>query len=429
MRGEHAGSIDTGMMTNYHAHMQAHMHAHMRYDFDSLIDRRGTGSVKWGYLFEGDSYIEKEEWQTLHGVSEVLPMWVADMDFPAPQPVIDAITDRARHGIFGYTFPEQSYFDAVRGWMQRRHQWNIADEWICPTPGIVPALTMLVRTFCTPGKKVIVQPPVYYPFFSAVRNNGGTLLTNPLRCENRRYSMDMEDLQAKVKDPDVAMLILCNPHNPVGRVWTREELVRLGAVCLEHEVLIVSDEIHGDLVFGDTPFVPFAGISEEFSQASIICTAPSKTFNLAGLHVSNLIIENKKLRIPFEKTMRSSGLFGIGVFGSTALEAGYNQGEEWLDQVIAYIGDNYSFLEEYIRNHLPAITVCPLEGTYLAWLDCRELGLEKGELTRLFRYQAGVYCNDGFIFGEEGEGFQRLNLACPRSILVKALDRIRDALT
>jgi len=400
----------------------------MRYDFDLHIDRGSTGSVKWGFIQDGGGLTPREEWEARYGVSGLLSMWVADMDFPAPEPVIEALSRRVKHGVFGYTAPRPSYFESVKGWMKRRHNWEISAEWICPSPGVVPSLNLLVRAFCARGKKVVVQTPVYYPFFSAVSNNGNKLVKNSLSYEGGRYRMDYDDLQAKVKDPDVEMIILCNPHNPVGRVWSREELVKFGETCIRNDVLIIADEIHGDLIFGGSRFVPFAGISDEFAQASIVCTAPSKTFNLAGLQTSNIIIADETRRSGFLEIMKKNGLFGLNVFGAEALEAAYAHGEEWLVQVLRYIEGNYSYLLEYFRNYLPDIKPVPLEGTYLVWLDCRGLGLSREELSSLMLRKAGVNLDDGYIFGSEGEGFERINIACPRSILSEALDRIRDAL-
>jgi len=312
--------------------------------------------------------------------------------------------------------------------MKKRHGWEIEPEWICTTPGVVPALNMLVKTYISPGDKVLIQTPVYYPFNKAVENGDGVLITNPLIYENGCYCMDFADLEQKTKDPQVKMAILCSPHNPVGRVWTRDELLRFGEICLKNNVLVVSDEIHGDLILEGYVFTPFAGISESFAQSSITCTAPSKTFNLAGLKTSNITIANEQLRARFKKTLGRTALGGVGAFGIVALEAAYNHGEEWLSQVLDYIMGNLRYLEKYIAEHLPQIKVVPLEGTYLAWLDCRSLGLGSKELERMMLEEARVYLDEGYIFGIEGEGFERVNLACPRSVLVEALERIRNVL-
>ena len=400
----------------------------MKYDFDREINRRGTNSVKWEFIHGRDELVYREEPDDSAADTRLLPMWVADMDFPCPEPVVEALVARTQNRIFGYTAPTDSYYSAIVNWMNKRHGWEIVPEWICTTPGVVPALNMLVKTFIAPGDKVLIQPPVYYPFKKAVENNDGVLATNSLIYENGRYRMDFADLGLKAKDPKVKMVILCSPHNPVGRVWTREELLRFGEICMKNNVLVVSDEIHGDLILDGHVFTPFAGISEAFAQNSITCTAPSKTFNLAGLKTSNIIIANEQLRLRFRKTLDRSALKSVGAFGVVALEAAYNHGEEWLVQVLDYITGNLRYLEEYIAGHLPQITVVPLEGTYLVWLDLRKLGLGKLELEQVMLKEAKVFLDEGYIFGIEGEGFERINIACPRSILVEALERIRNVI-
>ncbi len=400
----------------------------MKYDFDREINRKGTNSVKWEFIKHGGSLLFREEPDDSSSGTRLLPMWVADMDFPCPEPVVEALVARAQHRLFGYTSPTDSYYNAIVNWMKKRHGWEIEPEWISTTPGVVPALNMLVKTYTSPGDKVLIQTPVYYPFNKAVKNSDGILVTNPLIYENGRYSMDFADLEEKTKDPQVKMAILCSPHNPVGRVWTRDELLRFGEICLNNNVLVVSDEIHGDLILEGHVFTPFAGISEAFAQSSITCNAPSKTFNLAGLKTSNIIISDEQLRARFKKTLERTALGGVGAFGVVALEAAYNHGEEWLSQVLDYIMGNYRYLEKYIAEHLPQIKVVPLEGTYLVWLDCRSLGLGKLELEQLMLEEAKVYLDEGYIFGTEGEGFERVNLACPRSVLAEALERIRNVM-
>ena len=400
----------------------------MKYDFDREINRKGTNSVKWEFIKRRDGLLYREEPDDSSLGTRLLPMWVADMDFPCPEPIVDALVARAQHRLFGYTAPTDSYYNAIVNWMKKRHGWEIEPEWICTTPGVVPALNMLVKTYISPGDKVLIQTPVYYPFNKAVENGDGVLITNPLIYENGRYCMDFADLEEKTKDPQVKMVILCSPHNPVGRVWTQDELLRFGEICLKNNVLVVSDEIHGDLILEGYVFTPFAGISESFAQSSITCTAPSKTFNLAGLKTSNITIANEQLRARFKKTLGRTALGGVGAFGIVALEAAYNHGEEWLSQVLDYIMGNLRYLEKYIAEHLPQIKVVPLEGTYLAWLDCRSLGLGSKELERMMLEEARVYLAEGYIFGIEGEGFERVNLACPRSVLVEALERIRNVL-
>jgi cystathionine beta-lyase len=400
----------------------------MDYDFDAEIDRRGTNSIKWEFIQAGEDLLRWEHTDRFFGEGRILPLWVADMDFPCPQPVVDALVARARHPIYGYTEKTGSYYRAVVDWMERRQGWRVEPSWICTTPGVVPALNMLVRTFVAPGEKVLIQPPVYYPFTSAIRNNRARIVHNPLVYEGGRYRMDLVDLEKKARDPAVKMAILCSPHNPVGRVWTAEELARFGEICLENDVLVVSDEIHGDLIHEGVTFTPFASLGDELAANAVICTAPSKTFNLAGLLASNVIVPDEKLRTRFSRTLRASGLFGIGAFGIVALEAAYNHGEDWLDQVLAYISGNLEVLEAYVAEHIPRITVVRPEGTYLAWLDCRRLGLDRWGLKRLMLDEARVYLDEGFIFGDEGEGFERINVACPRALLVEALERIKGAI-
>ncbi len=363
------------------------------------------------------------------GEDRMLPMWVADMDFRCPEPVVKALVERAQHGIYGYTAATDSFYQSVVHWMRKRHGWEIDPGWICTTPGVVPALHMLVRTFASPGDRVLIQPPVYYPFHQAIVRNGAAPLSNPLRYESGEYRMDWADLNEKARDPGLTMTILCSPHNPVGRVWSKDELVRFGETCIEKNVLVVSDEIHGDLIYKGNVFTPFAKISREFAMHSITCTAPSKTFNLAGLQTSCIIIPNDDLRARFTKTLESNGFFGVATFGMVALQAAYEHGGQWLDHMLDYLQGNLDYLQAYIAEHIPQISVVQPQGTYLVWLDCHKLGLAKSELKRLMMDGARVYLDEGYIFGKEGEGFERINIACPRSILVEALDRIRKAVS
>ncbi len=401
----------------------------MIYDFDRIISRKGTASTKWNMLQKGvgpDSWCMDEA--RYFGENPVLPMWVADMDFPCPEPVVDALIQRAGHGIFGYTVRTNDYDAAVKSWMHRRQGWDIDPEWICTTPGIVPAIHFLVQTFIKPGQKVLVQKPVYYPFFRAIENNGGKIVSNNLVLDKGHYKMDFQDLDKKTSDPDLTLAILCSPHNPVGRVWSKQELMQFGRICAKNNVQVISDEIHGDLIFKGECFIPFATIEDEFSQNAVICTAPSKTFNLAGLNISNIIIPNKKTRSRFLKTLNSLGLVSaLNPFGTLACETAYNKGEEWLDQVLCYIEDNLDFLCDFIDHHIPQISVIRPQGTYLVWLDCRKLGLDKRGLKKLMLEDAGIFLDEGFIFGSEGEGFERINIACPRSIIKEALGRMKRA--
>ena len=399
----------------------------MNYDFDQRICRNGTNSYKWDYVKRDGAIVPWNETDASLHERPVLPLWVADMDFPCPQPVVDAVSEIAGMGVYGYAFPPPSYYDAVVRWMKRRHNWSVDPDTICFTPGIVPALHMLVSAYTKPGDKVLVQPPVYYPFYHAIEHLQTRPSLNPLTYRNGRYYMDFYDLEAKCADPDVKMAILCHPHNPVGRIWTREELRRFGRICMDNDVLVVSDEIHGDLILGNRDFTPYATLGTEYAERSIICTSPSKTFNLAALQASNMMIPDPELREAFQQTVRSTGIFTLNPFGIAAVEAAYDHGEEWLSQLLAYLEGNYRFLASFFRERLPGIPVIETEGTYLVWVDFTSLGLDKDALQRLMMEEARVFLDEGFIFGPEGEGFERINIACPRSILAEALERIEAA--
>ena len=400
----------------------------MKADFDREINRKSTQSAKWGVIQDPDDPAIWHATDDYFGDNRILPLWVADMDFPAPQPVVNALVERAQHGIFGYTLRTESYNQAVVDWMQRRHGWIIEPDWIISTPGVVPGINFLIRTFVQPGENVLIQRPVYYPFFNAIENNGAAIVSSSLELRDGRYEIDFADFERKAADPRTSLFILCSPHNPVGRVWTREELTRMGEICQRNKVLVVADEIHGDLIYRGVTFTPFAAIDAALAANTVVCTAPSKTFNLAGLHTSNLIIPNDRLRRRFQQTMNSCGMGKwANPFGVVACETAYRQGEAWLDQVMAYIEDNLDFLQAFVDRHIPGIRVIRPEGTYLVWLDCRELGLDKWALKRLMMEKARIFPDEGFIFGDEGEGFERINIACPRSIVEEALDRIRRA--
>ncbi|MCO7177167.1 MalY/PatB family protein [Sporolactobacillus kofuensis] len=386
------------------------------YDFDAIIDRKGTASIKW------------DEVDHIFGDQQLLPLWVADMDFQVPEEVTEALSKRIRHGIYGYTANSESYLSAVQQWMMKRHQWQIEKEWICQSPGIVTALNLIVDGFTTIGDKVVIQPPVYPPFPKAVKNQHRELVTNPLLYQNGVYTMDFTDLEKKFADPKVKLMILCSPHNPVGRVWKRVELETLADLAAKYDVLIVSDEIHGDLVFKEHQHIPFATLSEVAASRSIICTAPSKTFNLAGLQISNIIIPHPELRRKFKEQTQRFSLGEPNSLGTVAAEAAFKFGEHWLDQCLAYINGNADFVANYLQMHLPNLSMVPLEGTYLGWMDCRKLGWDKIELQRFFQKQAKLALNQGYTFGVEGEGFVRINLACSRQLLQKAMQRLRAEL-
>ena len=387
----------------------------MRYDFDKQISRYKTASVKW------------DEAEKIYGEKDILPMWVADMDFMLPTAVIEAIKNRAEHGIFGYTARTEDYCDAVIGWMRKRFNWDVRQEWIYYSPGIVSALSFLIQTYTQPGDKVLIQTPVYYPFTEVIVNNKRQVVHNPLKFKNGRYEMDFEDLRRKM-DPSVKLLILCSPHNPVGRVWTKEELNQLGNICIANNVLVVSDEIHADLLYPGYTHTPFAAISEKFAQNCVVCTAASKTFNLAGLQTSNLIIPNKELGNMFAATMKTHHLLRANIFGAVATESAYRYGEEWLEQLLEYLHQNLIFFTNYIETNIRKIKVLKPEGTYLVWIDCTALGMKPKVLEQFMRKQAKVAIDDGYIFGLGGEGFIRINIACSRSTLEEGLRRIEKAI-
>jgi len=387
----------------------------MKYNFDEVIDRKNTGSMKWD--FYGRLFDEED----------IIPMWVADMDFRSPKPVIEALEKVARFGVFGYTEETESYHEAVIEWLKRRHNWTIRKEWLHYSPGVVPALHWIVKRFAHPGDKVILQPPVYYPFFEAVETGGCHVVNNPLQLVDGYYQVDFEDLKKKAANERVKMIVLCSPHNPVGRVWSRDELERLGRICMDHNVLVVSDEIHADLLLNGNTHTPFASISEEFARNSITCYAPTKTFNLAGLQISNIIIPNPTLASEFKVALENNDMSRPNIFAVYAAEAAYRYGDQWLDQVLAYFEDNHALLKEYIGKNIPEIKVTPAQATYLAWLDCRGLGLDSGELAEFMEKKAGLGLSQGYIFGEGGEGFVRMNLGCPRSVVEEALKKIDQA--
>lgn len=378
--------------------------------FDAIITRKRSGSTKW------------DDADTLYGAEDVLPLWVADMDFASPPAVNEALAERVRHGVFGYPSPHSYAWDAVTDWLHNRHNWQTKSEWMVSTPGVVSAITLAVQTFTKPDDKIIIQPPVYPPFFSSIENLDRIVLENPLLYEEGEYRMDFADLAAKAAE--AKLLILCNPHNPVGRVWTRAELTKLVEICRENNVLILSDEIHGDLVYAGHKYIPLGSLDSGIEDRIITLTAPSKTFNTAGLYTSIAIIPDKKLRGQFAKKVQQLSINKSNVFGITALEAAYRHGGPWLDELLVYLEGNAEYLTEYIADNIPTIKVAKPQGTYLAWLDCRALNLSQPELVKFFGQKARVGLNDGATFGKQGIGFMRLNFGCPRSILTEALQRI-----
>lgn len=384
--------------------------------FDQMNDGNPADSIKW-------DLVEK-----LFGNKDVLPMWIADMDFRAPVPVIEALKKRAEHGVFGYTARSDSYLQAVKKWMKDRHGWEIQKEWLCHSPGVIAALNVIVGLFTRPDEKVLIQPPVYPPFRQAIENQDREAVFSPLVLKNGAYVMDRQDLERKLADPKVSLMILCSPHNPVGRVWTEEELRFVADVCMKNDVLIVSDEIHGDLVFREgSRHIPFAGLSAEAADQSIVCTAPSKTFNLAGLQMSNIIIPNLKRRQAYIRKMKKFALSSPNPFGAVAAEAAYRAGGEWLDQCLDYIKSNFEYVDRFLSKNISELALIHAEGTYLGWIDCRKLRLTNKELETLILKKAGLALSHGYTFGDGGGGFERINLACPRRLVVEAMNRLEKA--
>jgi len=394
----------------------------MKYNFNRVIDRRNTDCAKWDMV------------EPVFGSGDVLPMWVADMDFPIARPITEALRERTGHEIYGYTRPGPSLIKAVVNRMQQKYDWRIKPEWIVFTPGVIPALHVALRAFTRPGDNVIIQEPVYYPFWSAIADSGCHVASSPLELINGRYEINFDDLERQfgpragmVPYPSRAkMMILCSPHNPVGRVWSREELVRMGETVIRNDAIVVSDEVHCELLFRGSKHIPFASISEEFAQHSVVCMAASKTFNVAGLAASTIIIPSTKLRDIFN-TARAGILPRPNIFALKALEAAYRDGDEWLEQLLDYLQGNLELLIEYFGKKIPGIRVIRPEGTYLVWLDCRELGMDEMSLRAFMREKAKVGLDDGYLFGPGGAGFQRINIACPRTTLEEALERIEKA--
>ena len=387
----------------------------MQYDFDTPIDRTHTWSIKHDFKKENGK------------ADDILPLWVADMDFRSPDSVVEALKKAVDHGIFGYSRADESYFDAVAAWYQKRHHLTLQPEWMTCTPGIVFALSIAVRAFSQEGDAVLIQPPVYHPFSRAILRNKRTLVENPLVLKDGHYEMDLEDLEQKVLDEHVKLMILCNPHNPVGRVWTREELTALADICLRHHVYVISDEIHGDFVWRGHEQTPYASISEEACLHSMMCTAPSKTFNLAGMATSNLFIPDPEMRRKFRSELLDVGQENMNRLGLFACRAAYEGGGEWLDQLIGYLAGNLALVRDFCKNRVPQIQLVEPEGTYLAWLDCRELGMTDDELMAFFSDEAKVWLDPGTHSGEQGSGFMRFNLGSSRSVISQALDQIEAA--
>lgn len=378
----------------------------MKYDFDKTIDRRATNSYKWDSATEG-----------------VLPMWVADMDFRTAPAIIDALQKRVAHGIFGYTRVPDAYYDAVTSWFSRRHGWDIDREWIIYTSGVVPAVSAVIKALTVPGDKVIVQTPVYNCFFSSIRNNGCEIVSNPLRRTADTYEMDFAALERCAADPRAKVMLLCNPHNPAGRVWTPDELTRLGNICLRNGVTVVSDEIHCELVYQGVKYTPFASLSDAFLHRSVTCVSPSKAFNIAGLQIANIVAFDNDMRSRIDKAININEVCDVNPFGVAATIAAYNEGEEWLNQLVDYLHGNYEAMAEFCRRELPEFPITRLEGTYLVWMDCSSLGMPSDALEHALLEDARLWLNAGTMYGAEGEGYMRWNIACPRSVMLDGLNR------
>jgi len=388
----------------------------MTYSFDKIIDRRGTDSLKYDFAAR-------------RGKPEnILPMWVADMDFQAPPEVLQALAERSRHGIFGYSDVVGSdYFDTLASWYVNRFGWRPSHQWLVKTPGVVFAICTAIRALTEEGDAVMIQQPVYYPFADSVVANGRKLTVNELVYKDGRYTMDLSDFESKITRDQVKLFILCSPHNPVGRVWTAEELTAMGNICLKHGVKIVADEIHADFIYPGHRHQVFAAIKPEFSDITITCTSPSKTFNLAGLQISNIFISNGSIRRRFKHEIAKTGYNEPNIMGLTACKAAYRYGAQWLDDLISYLASNLSLVRDFLKCEMPEIKLVEPEGTYLVWLDCKALGLSDKELDDLIVHKAGLWLDAGPMFGAGGEGFQRINIACPRAILEDALERLKKA--
>lgn len=388
----------------------------MIWNFDEAVEREGTFCVKYD--------LRKE----VFGNQDVIPMWVADMDFKTPDFIIDSLHKRLEHEICGYSFRPAEYFSTISEWLEKRHGWKIDKDWICFSPGIVPALNFCTLAFTKPGESIIVQPPVYFPFFSAIEAHGRKLIFNNLKEADQKYRMDFESL-LKAITPDTRMIMISSPHNPVGRVWTREELQPLADICLKNNILIVSDEIHSDLVMPGYKHIPIASLSEEIASRTITLVAPSKTFNLAGLATSSVIISNPELRKSFNSIVDSLHVGNGNLFGTIASVSAYRNGQEWLDQLINYISGNISLVEDFCLERIPEIIPVTTEATYMVWLDCRKLGMNGKDLNSFFVNKAGTGMNEGSTFGTGGEGFMRMNVATTSKTLQRALEQIEKAVS
>ena len=387
----------------------------MSYNFDEIIDRRNTDCLKYDFAVERGK------------PADVLPLWVADMDFRTAPHIIEKAVADASLGIYGYTESKDDYFQAVANWYRTYFDWNVEKKWLVKTPGIVFAIGLAIKALTKEGDGVMIQQPVYYPFSEVIKDNDRKLVNNVLVLRNGHYEIDFEDFEQKIIQEKVKLFVLCSPHNPVGRVWTREELQKIGEICLKYGVKVVSDEIHSDFVYGDRKHYVFTTVDPRFEEFSIVCTAPSKTFNLAGLQASNIFIPNVQIRKAFLKQMSAVGYSQLNMIGLHACKAAYETGREWLEELKVYLKGNLDFVREYLEQNLPQIKLIEPEGTYLIWLDCRALGLSEAKLEHLIVHEAKLWLDSGAIFGKDGEGFERINIACPRAVLEEACKRLYRA--
>lgn len=386
------------------------------YNFDREIDRKKTNSLKYDFAVERGRD------------ADVLPLWVADMDFQAPKPVLDALQNAVSHGIFGYSEVKGEYFDALYRWFDSRFDWQPKSEWLVKTPGVVFALAMAVRALTKEGDSVLIQPPVYYPFFEVIRDNNRKIVESPLLLTDGHYEIDFDDLEEKIASQNVKLFLLCSPHNPVGRVWTKEELQKLGELCDRYHVFVVADEIHCELVYEGHDYTPFASLSERFRQNSVTCVSPSKAFNLAGLQIANIIAADEGVRRRIDRAININEVCDVNPFGVIATIAAYNEGGAWLDALRKYLWENYEYLYRFFEQRLPQYPVLPLEGTYLVWIDCRASSIGSDATTLRLQEEQKLMVNSGTLYGPGGEGFIRLNIACPRTLLADGLERIAHVL-
>ncbi|WP_027429998.1 MalY/PatB family protein [Lachnobacterium bovis] len=385
-------------------------------DFDRIINRKDTDCLKYDFA------------KRRNMPEDVLPFWVADMDFPTTSYVEDVLIERAKHGIFGYSEVGEEYFSALSTWMKEKHNWVVKREWLIKTPGVVYALATAIKAFTNEGDCVLIQQPVYYPFSEVIEDNKRKIISNDLYLgEDNKYHIDFDDFETKIISNKIKLFILCSPHNPVGRVWTKDELLKMGDICLKHGVIVVSDEIHNDFDYENRHIV-FSTLRKEYEDNTIVCTSPSKTFNLASMLISNIFIPNRKNRQLFRKQVEASGISQLSILGLVATQAAYEKGNEWYDAMIKYVKDNIAFVKNYVKTNMPNVKMIDIEGTYLVWLDFTQTGIDVDELDRRIIYEAKLWLDSGKIFGKSGQGFQRINVACPRTLLEEAMNRIKSIL-